>query len=233
MHRITRFTLGMISGLMIITPSLSAQISEEQRQQDKKELLQGYHQKPGVDTPFALPSITVQDPEGNDVSLNELFSESDFTVLKIVRGDWSIRCTNALSELGRAQDDLAAQGARLIAISPERAKHATRQIAKAIGEENFSIELYIDSSTQLIRKLRIAERLREKVITQFEKSLQDRREYAFEEDHPNASGEWVTPLTATVIVDSAGTVVWMQSSWNTREQATPEDITAALEALAE
>jgi peroxiredoxin len=221
-------TLACLAG----PTALATQLSQEQLDKDKEELLQGYYQKPGVDVPMPLPTLTVQDVEGNTVQLNEVFAESDYTVLKILRGDWSIRCTMALTELGKAQEQLAELGAQLVVLSPEKPVHAMRQIEKAIGEEDFELRLFIDSTTQVIRTLHIAERLRDKVITQFEKALNQKAEYQIE-GHPNASDEWVTPVTATAIIDNAGTVVWMQSSWDTRQQATAEEVIKALKGLQE
>ncbi|MHC4975472.1 MAG: redoxin domain-containing protein [Planctomycetota bacterium] len=233
MNRLRAIGIIILTGLVLGPTTLVAQPDNDQAARDKKELLQGYHQKPGVSTPMVLPTLTVRDSEGNDVSLNDLFGESEYTVVKILRGEWSIRCTNALGELGRSQDRLSELGAQLVAITPERVEHAQRQVDQAIGTDDLSIEYYIDTTTEVIRALHVAERLRERVVEQFVKSLDQRRGYVGRETHPNASGEWITPVTATAIVDRTGTLVWMQASWDARQQATPDEIIEAIESLGE
>jgi len=77
---------------------------------------------------MAVPDVTVVDTDGKPVSLATLTQSP--TVLIFYRGGWCPYCNTQMGQLQQLEEDLAAQGFKVVAISPDGPDGLKASIAK-------------------------------------------------------------------------------------------------------
>lgn len=163
---------------------------------------------------FELPGA-----DGKLVKLADLLARGP-VVLTWYRGGWCPFCNTALRGYVTAEPAIRAQGATLVAITPETPDNA----AKTIKADDLTFQVLSDKNNAVARKYKLVYKLPEKTSATMK---------AFKVDLEKFNGDTSDelPLGATFVIDTDRTVRWAFVDADYRKRAEPADIIAALNKL--
>lgn len=141
-------------------------------------------------------------------------------VLVFYRGAWCPFCNLHLRSLHAHLPAIAARGARLLLVTPQRPDRSRAQLEEA----GYGFEVLSDLDSTVMKAYRLY----------FELDPERVRVYSARglnvEDF-NAAGRNVLPVPATFVIDRGGIVRAMHADTDYRERMEPADIIRALDAL--
>ena len=164
---------------------------------------------------FELPNVA-----GQPVKLEDLLKQGP-VVLVWYRGAWCPYCNVQLQALQEALPRITEQGARVLALSPQKPEHS----AKAVQESKLGFELLADAGNKTAKQYGIAYKLPDVVAQHLTQQVD------FNAYNGDASNE--LPLSATYIIDGGGVIRYAFLNADFRLRAEPADIVAALKTLKE
>jgi peroxiredoxin len=168
--------------------------------------------KPGEQMPpFALP-----DEDGHIVTLDDLLSEGPLA-MTFHRGHWCPYCRINTRALAEVQTRLAADGAQLAAIMPDREQYAGA--FKAEAQARYPVLTDIDNGYALFLNLAIW------VGEEMQQILESGGRHLPDYQGNNA---WLLPIPATFVVGEDGLVRARFIDPDYRKRITIEDLLAAL-----
>jgi peroxiredoxin len=168
--------------------------------------------KPGEPMPpFAMP-----DEAGHLVTLNDLLGEGPLA-MTFHRGHWCPYCRINTKALAEAQDRIAADGAHLAAIMPERQQFAAR--FKAEGQVRYPVLTDIDNGYAL--SLNLAIWLGDELQKILELGARQLPEY-------QGNRAWILPIPATFVVAEDGIITARFIDPDYRKRLAIEDLLGAL-----
>ncbi|MGD9795269.1 MAG: peroxiredoxin-like family protein [Acidimicrobiia bacterium] len=174
---------------------------------------------PGVPVGEQAPDFTLRDAHGNPVTLSDRVGKGP-VVLSFYRGDWCPICNVELRALQRHLPAITDLGASLVAVNPQ-APDRSLTFAE-------TLELGFDVLSDLEQEVAAAYRIRF--------PLGDSLREIYEQHLPlpdhNADGSWNLPVPATFIIDTDGIVRARHVDADYRTRMEPEDLMAALRAIA-
>jgi peroxiredoxin len=164
----------------------------------------------------AMPPFVLPDETGRMVSLGELLGKGP-AVVTFHRGHWCPFCRISINSLAKAQERVAALGASMVAIVPDR-----QQFAAGMKEESgarFPVLTDMDNGYAMSLNLAIwiGEEMQEHLVT----IGRDLPQY-----HGNDS--WMLPITATFVVGQDGRVRASLTDPDFRQRMTIEQLVDAL-----
>jgi peroxiredoxin len=164
----------------------------------------------------AMPPFVLPDETGRMVRLADLLAEGP-AVVTFHRGHWCPYCRLSIRTLAQAQDAIAARGARMVAIVPERSQYAAEM--KGAAEAGFPILIDMDNGYAMSLNLAIfvGAELREH-MTAIGRILPDY--------HGNDS--WTLPIPATFVVGQDGRIRAAFADPDFRQRMTVAQLIAAL-----
>jgi peroxiredoxin len=172
---------------------------------------------PAVGEP--MPGFLLPDQDGRLLSLDELLASGPL-VVSFNRGHWCQYCRLETRALGGAAAAIAAHGAGIVAITPERLPFAKRLRAEAgLG---FPVLCDVDLGYALSLGLAIA--IGEEIASCYREARIDLGLY-------QGSGGWLLPVPATFVVGQDGVVKARSVDPDFRRRMSVEDVLAALSAL--
>jgi peroxiredoxin len=169
--------------------------------------------KPGE----VMPSFTLPDETGRLVSLDALLAAGPVAIT-FHRGHWCPYCRINTRVLSEAQDKINAEGAKIVAIMPDREQFAAS--FKLDGDLHYPVLTDIDNGYALSLNLAIW------VGAELEQLMS-----AAGRDLPRYQGNeaWFLPIPATFVLASDGTVTARFIDPDYRRRMTVEDLLAALQ----
>lgn len=167
-----------------------------------------------------VPNFILPDAHGNAVALRALLMAGP-VVMVFYRGSWCPYCNAELAAYQLALPEIAARGARLVAISPEVPD------ASLTPEEidRLGFEVLSDAGNRVARSFGL-------VYALDEESRAMLREHGVDLARYNHDASWELPVPAAYIVDRARKVVFASVDPDYRRRADPAEIVGALDALA-
>lgn len=111
-----------------------------------------------------VPDVNLRTLKGHEVSLRSLVAEKP-TVLVFYRGGWCPHCNRHLSGLKDVEKELAGMGYRLLAVSPDNAKH----LRETLGKNDLSYTLLSDSSMEAAKAFGLAFKVDAETVKRYEK----------------------------------------------------------------
>ena len=164
---------------------------------------------------FALPNAT-----GKTVSIQHLLKQGP-VVISFYRGGWCPYCNLELRALQQALPQIQAQGANLVAISPETPDNSLSTAEK----HSLEFEVLSDAHNQVARQFGLVFAIPEALREVYQ---------SFGVDLPASNGDdsFELPIPATYIVSTDGTVIEAFVDTDYRQRQDPEDIIQALKQLA-
>jgi peroxiredoxin len=170
--------------------------------------------KPGETMPpFAMP-----DEQGRLVTLNALLADGPLA-MTFHRGHWCPYCRINTRALAEAQERIAADGAQLAAIMPDRERFAAA--FKAEGEVDYPILTDVDNGYAL--SLNLAVWVGDEMQRILESGGRDVSAY-------QGNQTWVMPIPATFVINREGVVTARFVDPDYRNRMTIEELLAALKA---
>jgi peroxiredoxin len=164
---------------------------------------------------FRLPSAA-----GGTVGLDELLADGP-AVLTFYRGVWCPYCNLALRALQQSHAEIAARGARLVAVSPQVPDESL-----SLSERHaLAFDVLSDVGSGTARRYGLAFDLPEDLAAAYDR-------LGFDLQRVNGGHPRTLPMPATYVVDRAGTIRWAFVDTDYTARAEPSDILAALDALA-
>ncbi len=170
--------------------------------------------KPGeMMPPFAMP-----DEKGRLVTLEALLGEGPLA-MTFNRGHWCPYCRINTRALAEVEQSIAADGAHLAAILPDRQRFAAE--FKAEGEIHYPVLTDIDNGYAL--SLNLAVWVGEEMQQILEQGGRDLPKY-------QGNQAWVLPIPATFVISRAGVITTRFIDPDYRNRMTIEELLAALKA---
>ena len=164
---------------------------------------------------FSLPAAS-----GQLVSLEKLL-KSGPVVVTFYRGDWCPYCSLQLRALNERLDDIQAQGAQLVAISPQVPDDSLSD--KDISAMKFWV--VSDQDAAVASRYGVTWKVPEYLAEHM------RVDRGLDLDAINNGDGSILPIPATFIIDRDGTVAWRHVDVDYRTRSEPEDIITALKQL--
>ncbi len=164
------------------------------------------------------PGFTLLDHGYRPVSLSGLLEDGP-VVLLWYRGGWCPYCNLTLAAYQDHLDEINAQGATLVALSPEVPDRSLS--TKEKNELDFVV--LSDTNNAVARQYG--------VVFALTPGVHERYNEAFEFDSYNGNSSGELPLAATYVIDRDGIIRWAFLDADYRERAEPADVVAALRAL--
>ena len=170
------------------------------------------HRAPGFELPNAL---------GELVTLRQRL-EIGPVVLTFYRGDWCPYCNVTLRALQAALPRFKARGATVIAISPQAPNHSLSLTEKLALE--FDVLSDVDQAVGRAYRVHftVPADMKDLYLDTFHNDLAKQ----------TADGSWDLPVPATFVIDDLGMIRARHVSVDYRTRMDPEDVLAALDALA-
>ncbi len=165
------------------------------------------------------PDFTLSAADGRTVSLDSLLRQGP-AVVTFYRGGWCPYCNLALRALNGIVPSLAAHGATLVAIAPQRAE-AQQEIA---GKHALGFPLLHDVDNRVARLFGLAFVLPEDLASLY-------RSLGIDLAATNASAPATLPLPATYVIARDGTVADAFIEIDYTRRAEPADVLAAVARL--
>ncbi len=167
-----------------------------------------------VAPPFELRNI-----HGYRVALSEQLAAGP-VVITFYRGGWCSFCHRQLRALQRRLPQIEALGARLLAISPEASKHASRLAERY----HLAYEILVDAGSRVARMYGL--------LQPGDPQLADFDErYSVELSARNADGDSEVPIPATYVVSASGEIAAAHVSPDWTRRMEPDAVVDALRGL--
>jgi peroxiredoxin len=175
---------------------------------------------PGLAIGERAPNFRLPNAAGDVVELAQRLASGP-VVLSFYRGEWCPYCNLELRALQAALPRFEANGASLIAISPQ----APDQSLSMAQKHALRFDVLSDVRQEAIRAYRVAFTV--------PADLQDLHRDVFHNDLSirSAEGSWDLPVPATFVIDRGGIIRARYVSADYRTRMDPDDIDAALAAL--
>jgi peroxiredoxin len=163
------------------------------------------------------PAIVLGNAKGATVDVGTLLKKGA-VIVTFYRGGWCPYCNLELKAYQEILPDIAAAGASLVAISPEKPDDTL-----STAEKNaLSFEVLSDIGQKVGRTFGL--------VYEFTEEL--KRAYrGFNLDIPARNGtpdEWALPVSATYVIDCDGLIIYAYTDVDYRDRADPRDVLQVL-----
>lgn len=163
-----------------------------------------------------LASFTLPNHLGNEIKLNELLAKGPI-VLTFYRGGWCPYCNLELKAYQDILSDIHAQGATLVAITPETPDNSLSTIEK----NGLKFEVLTDEGAAYAKALGLVFSLPNSLRPLYEK-------FGIDIQKHNGEGRFELPLAATYIIKNDGIISYSFVDADYTKRAEPADVLAAL-----
>lgn len=165
------------------------------------------------------PAFSLPNAVGETITFEELLQQGPL-VISFYRGAWCPYCNLELNALQRALPDIEAQGANLVAISPNLPDKSLSSVEK----HNLDFEVLSDQGNQVARDYGLVFSLGDKVRPVLDS-------FGFNIPAHNGDDSWELPVPATYVVDTDGTITYSFVNVDYTQRAEPTDIIATLKQM--
>ena len=161
------------------------------------------------------PDFVLKNALGNPVALSDYLKKGK-VVLTWYRGGWCPYCNMTLQQLQREVPSFKANGANLIALTPELPDKSMSTVEK----HNLQFEVLSDVGNEIARSYGIVFKLTDDVAKMYDAS--------FGMSSYNGDDSHELPLAATYIINEDGKIGYAFLDADYRKRAEPSDLTAFL-----
>ncbi|MDU0356250.1 peroxiredoxin-like family protein [Paraglaciecola aquimarina] len=166
-----------------------------------------------------FPRFALTDQLGNEVSLSEKLSHGP-VVLTFYRGGWCPYCNLELRAYQSVLDEIKAQGASLLAITPE-----LPDASLTTAEKNaLTFSVLSDPNSKFSKTLGL-------VFTLADSLKPIYSSFNIELEAHNGKGVFELPLAATYVIDQAGKIVFADVNADYTQRAEPRDVVESLKKI--
>ena len=163
------------------------------------------------------PAIVLMNAKGQTVDVARLLKKGP-VIVTFYRGGWCPYCNLELKAYQQILPEIAAAGASLVAISPEKPDESL-----STAEKNaLSFEVLSDVGQNVGRAFGLVYDFTDELKSAYR---------GFNLDIPARNGtpeEWALPVSATYVIDRDGIIVYAYTDPDYRDRADPREVLAAL-----
>jgi peroxiredoxin len=182
-----------------------------------QELRDGAISKTMLKVGDRAPSIVLDDAKGETVDVRALLTQGS-VIVTFYRGGWCPFCNLELKAYQEVLPEVAAAGASLVAISPEKPDETI-----STAEKNaLKFHVLSDVGQKVGRAFGL--------VYDFSDELRSAYE-GFGLDIPVKNGaedEWALPVSATYVIGRDGTIIYANTDVDYRDRADPRDVLEAV-----
>lgn len=164
------------------------------------------------------PDFSLKNALGETVSLSTYLGKGP-VVLTWYRGGWCPYCNLTLHHLQQELPNFKAQGANLIAISPETPDNSISTKEK----HELAFEVLSDKGNTIAKKYGVSYKLTKELAAKYNEK--------FELNKHNGDTSNELPLAATYVIDTEGKIAYAFVDFDYRNRAEPTEITAFLKTM--
>ena len=164
-----------------------------------------------------VPAIVLTSAKGETVDVATLLKKGP-VIVTFYRGGWCPYCNLELKAYQEILPEIAAAGASLVAISPEKPDDTL-----STAEKNaLSFEVLSDIGQKVGRAFGLVYDFTDELKSAYQ---------AFNLDIPARNGtpeQWALPVSATYVIDRNGIIIYAYTDPDYRDRADPREVLAAL-----
>src|SRR5512138_445724 len=165
------------------------------------------------------PDVAPLNVDGRSVRLRDLWRSGPLVVV-FYRGGWCPYCNLQLRAWHRVAQEVATQGASVVAISAQ----APDPAASPASKQGLGFAVLSDADLETAEAFRIAYTLPDELIDLYGRLGHDLPVL-------NGNGRWALPMTATYVIDRRGIIVFADVDADYRRRAEPADVLARLRTI--
>jgi len=163
------------------------------------------------------PAIVLENAKGAIVDVGTLLKKGP-VIVTFYRGGWCPYCNLELKAYQDILPEITAAGASLVAISPEKPDDTV-----STAEKNaLTFEVLSDVGQKVGRAFGLVYEFTEELKSAYR---------GFNLDIParnGTPGEWALPVSATYVIDRAGSIIYAYTDMDYRDRADPRDVLKVL-----
>ena len=162
------------------------------------------------------PQLSLPNAKGEVVDLAQLWQQGPLIVV-FYRGGWCPYCNLELRAWQQLLPQVKAQGAQLVAISPQSPDNSLSTQEK----NSLAFEVLSDSSLQAADGFGIAFDMPKELVDLYSSVGHDLPK-------TNGNGRWALPVPATYVIDRSGVILYANIDADYRNRAEPADVLSVL-----
>lgn len=162
------------------------------------------------------PSFTLNDPDGNPVSSNELLAKGPL-IISFYRGVWCPYCNMELQALEAALPSFREFGASLVAISPQTAVNSR----KSVRQNNLDFPILSDTHNDVAAAFGLRFALPDYLVELYSTLKNDLPSF-------NGDGSWSLPMPGRFVIGQDGVILYAEVNPDYTRRPEPEDMLPAL-----
>ncbi|MCA0972223.1 AhpC/TSA family protein [Halobacillus litoralis] len=160
------------------------------------------------------PDFTLENASGESITLSEELKDGP-VILNFYRGGWCPYCNLELRAYEEILDEIKAEGAQLIAISPQTPDQSLTTSEK----NNLSYHVVSDSTQEVIKKYNLLFELPDYLVKTYKEDFNiDLSQY---NDQQNP---WKLPVSGTVVIGQDGTIIKSSANVDYMYRAEPREM---------
>jgi peroxiredoxin len=162
------------------------------------------------------PAFTLNDPDRQPVSSTELLAKGPL-VISFYRGVWCPYCNMELQALEEALPEFVAQGASLVAISPQNAVNSR----KSVRQNKLSFPILSDTNNDVAAAFGLRFALPDYLVELYKNLKNDLPAF-------NNDPGWTLPMPARYVIAQDGTILYSEVNPDYTHRPEPSDMLPAL-----
>lgn len=174
---------------------------------------------PGLDVGARAPDFSLPNARGEQVRLSDLLEQGP-VVLTFYRGAWCPYCNLELKALSEALPAIEAQGARLIAVTPQRPDKSLQQVE----EDGYPFEILSDLDDTVMKDYNLYFEVSGELDAVY-------RKMGLNLENFNGEGRRGLPVPGTFVIDRAGVIRAAFADVDYTRRMEPAAVVDALKAL--
>ncbi|MEM5458349.1 peroxiredoxin-like family protein [Paraburkholderia phytofirmans] len=164
----------------------------------------------------AAPEFILNDPDGKPVSSTELLKRGAL-VISFYRGVWCPYCNLELKALEEALPSFKAEGADLVAISPQNAANSR----KSLRTNKLSFPILSDTHNDVAAAFGIRFALPDYLVELYKNLKNDLPAF-------NGDNSWTLPMPARYVIGQDGTILYAEVNPDYTHRPEPQDMLPVL-----
>jgi peroxiredoxin len=164
----------------------------------------------------AAPEFILNDPDGKPVSSTELLKRGAL-VISFYRGVWCPYCNLELKALEEALPSFKAEGANLVAISPQNAVNSR----KSVRTNKLSFPILSDTHNDVAAAFGIRFALPDYLVELYKNLKNDLPAF-------NGDTSWTLPMPARYVIGQDGTILYAEVNPDYTHRPEPQDMLPVL-----
>ncbi|QSS99347.1 AhpC/TSA family protein [Pontibacillus sp. ALD_SL1] len=191
----------------------------QEKMQSAIDELESSDQGKGLSVGETAPRFSLPDAKGDSVDLYEQL-QSGPAIVTFYRGGWCPYCNMELRVYQQLIEEIHAEGAQLIAISPETPDHSLTTAEK----NDLQYHVLSDEGNKVANQFNLVYQLPDYLVDVY-------KEKGLEVDKHNGDDTWTLPVSATYIIQQDGTIAYEYTKADYKDRVEPSEVVEKLKSL--